>query len=314
MIQPDAAKQIIDEFIHWLDVQKGASKASLRAYGTDLELFAGFLQEDGLDLGKPQTISQRNVEAYLASLFHQGLAKSSMARKLAAIRSFFRYLRRQGIVSVNVAEKIRNPRQEKRHPHALNVDEAFALLDTPLPAEEGRAQDAALAARDLALCELLYGSGLRISEALNLDLGDARIGEGIVKVMGKGSRERLAPLSDTCLTALKKWLSMRGILAGADEKALFTGARGKRLNRREAFRIVDKLCQNAGIAGHVSPHGLRHSFATHMLDAGADLRVVQELLGHKRISTTQIYTHLSLDRLLKIYDSAHPRADRQEGS
>ena len=239
-----------------------------------------------------------------------------MARKLAAARTFFRYQQRMGRTENNVAAQVRNPKQEQRHPRVLNVDQAFAVLDTPdalagtgsprIPPATGDA----LAARDHALAELLYGSGLRISEALGLDVTDLRLDESVVRVFGKGARERMSPLSDTSVTALRAWLEQRGTLAPEGEKALFVGARGGRLDRREAMRRIERLCRNAGVEP-VSPHALRHSFATHLLDAGADLRSVQELLGHQRLTTTQRYTRVSLERLMHLYDEAHPRAQKK---
>ena len=239
-----------------------------------------------------------------------------MARKLAAARTFFRYQQRMGRTENNVAAQVRNPKQEQRHPRVLNVDQAFAVLDTPdALAVSGSprispATGDALAARDHALAELLYGSGLRISEALGLDVTDLRLEEGVARVFGKGARERMSPLSDTSVTALRAWLEQRGTLAPEHEKALFVGARGGRLDRREAMRRIERLCRNAGVEP-VSPHALRHSFATHLLDAGADLRSVQELLGHQRLTTTQRYTRVSLERLMHLYDEAHPRAQKK---
>lgn len=257
-------------------------------------------------------MSRKHIQAFLAWLFRRGEAKSSMARKLAAVRSFFRFLLRSGRVSENVAAQVRNPRQEKHHPRALNVDETFALLDTPKAAPPSEAHAARLLCRDLALAELLYGSGLRISEALSLDLDDAQLRSRVLRVMGKGSRERLSPLSDTSCEALAAWLAERSYLALPEEQALFVGARGARLNRREAVRIIAGLCRRAGLAFTVSPHSLRHSFATHLLAAGADLRSVQELLGHRRLTTTQRYTQVSLEHLIRAYDQAHPRSGKSK--
>jgi integrase/recombinase XerC len=194
----------------------------------------------------------------------------------------------------------------------LNVDQTFALLNAQK--QNSAVSDAApvLLCRDLALAELLYGSGLRISEALNLDVGQINLEEQVLRILGKGNKQRLAPLSDSSLKALRAWLEQRPALLKADDKdkknALFIGARGGRLNRRQARRIIEKLCQRAGLAQAVSPHALRHSFATHLLEAGADLRSVQELLGHARLTTTQRYTHLDLARLTAVYDKAHPKA------
>lgn len=294
---------LIDTFITWLDLQKNASPATQRAYRADLEQFAAWLADEGVDAGAPETISDRHIKSFVADLFRKKIAKSSLARKLAAIRSFLQFLFRQGVVSRNVAVDVHNPRQEKRHPPMLNVDEAFNMLENS--ADIGGND---LLSRNLALAELLYGSGLRVSEALGLDLRDVQLEAGIARVMGKGARERLAPMSDASIDAMGIWLQERPLFALPQENAVFVGARGKRLNRREANRIIKDLCLRAGLKKVISPHGLRHSFATHLLSAGADLRTVQELLGHKRLTTTERYTELSLDRVIAIYDSAHPRA------
>ncbi len=307
----DQAGLLIDAFLAWQAVQKGASEATQKAYGTDLAQLAAFLRGQGVDLARPREVSRRHIQAFLAWLFRQGEAKSSMARKLAAVRSFFRFLLRSGRVSENVAAQVRNPRQEKRHPRALNVDEAFALLDAPKAAPPSEAHAARLLCRDLALAELLYGSGLRISEALGLNLDDVQAHSRVLRVMGKGSRERLAPLSDTSCAALSAWLGERPYMALPGEEAIFVGARGARLNRREAARIIAGLCRRAGLNVTVSPHSLRHSFATHLLAAGADLRSVQELLGHQRLTTTQRYTQVSLEHLISGYDQAHPRSGKK---
>ncbi|MTJ93033.1 MAG: tyrosine recombinase XerC [Desulfovibrio sp.] len=297
-----------------MEVQKGASSATLKAYGSDLAQLAEFLRGQDADLGRPETVTKRHIQAYLAWLFRLGDAKSSMARKLAAARSYFRFQQRTGAVAENVAAQVRNPRQEKRHPRALNVDETFALLDTEQkPGQTGveSAEAERLLCRDLALAELLYGSGLRISEALGLNIDDVQLSSRVLRVMGKGSRERLAPLSDTSCERLKSWLDERPLMALSDEPALFVGSRGSRLNRREAARIVERLCRRAGLDFTVSPHSLRHSFATHLLTAGADLRSVQELLGHSRLTTTQRYTQVSLEHLMEAYDKAHPKASKK---
>lgn len=319
----------VDSFIGWLAVQKGSSEATQQAYRRDLLQFSAHLQASGIDIGEPAGISRRHIQSWLASLFRKGEAKSSMARKLAAVRSYLRFQVRMGNVSENVATSVHNPKQEQHHPRLLNADETFALLDSPLRPDKPLAENATnenaaktkvssansaiLRLRDLALAELLYGSGLRISEALGLDVDDVHPGNGVVRVFGKGSKERLAPLSDTSRKALANWLEDRGLIAETDEHALFVGARGRRLNRREAVRIISSLCQQAGLDRVISPHGLRHSFATHLLDAGADLRSVQELLGHQRLTTTQRYTSVSLEHLMRVYDKAHPKA-RQQGN
>ena len=213
-------------------------------------------------------------------------------------------MRRAGL-GHNPAAGLSNPKLPKPRPRSINVDQAFALLDAKNPADPQSRRDAALA-------ELLYGSGLRVSEAVGLDLNDLDLGAGIARVLGKGSKERLAPLSDTCRQSLADYLAVRhAFTSDGSEQAVFLGVRGKRLQRREADRILHALSLEAGLPAAVSPHVLRHSFATHLLTSGADMRAVQELLGHSRLSTTQRYTHLNLDRLAKAYDQAHPRARKK---
>lgn len=297
----------IGAFIEWLQVQKGHSRATTRAYSTDLGQFEEFLAVQKTSLARPQEVTRRHIQQFLAELFRAQVAKSSMARKLAALRAYFRYAVRMRYISVNPAAGVRNPRQASVHPPLLNVDQAFALLDTP-PSATLPAHNQVLHCRDIALAELLYGSGLRISEAVSLNVDDVTPQSAMVRVMGKGRKERLAPLSDTCVQALAGWLALRGEVAQPADQALFVGARGARLDRRQAARIVQALCVRAGITTPISPHSLRHSFATHLLEAGADLRTVQELLGHSRLATTQRYTRLTLDHLMQVYDKAHPRA------
>ncbi len=345
---PADRAELLEMFLAHLGMEKGYADATVTAYGTDMDQFAAFLAGAGdgptipgrpavspvapspaaFSLDSPEHITKRHVQRFLAELHRQRIAKSSVARKLSALRAFFRFLLRLRRVTADPTAGVHNPKQEQRHPHALNVDQAFALLDerkqrkamatahaTACAAHAGHGadsgpSDAVLLARDLALAELLYGSGLRVSEALDLDVLDADPASGVVRVMGKGGRERMSPLSDTARDALAAWLAVRHeVDEGRGEPALFLGARGGRLNRRQAARIIEALCLRAGLPQAISPHGLRHSFATHLLEAGADLRSVQELLGHARLSTTQRYTHLTLSRLVDVYDRAHPRSD-----
>ncbi len=304
--------RLVRDFLADLEYRRGVSGATVQAYAADLDDLCAFLASRSIDPDKPDSVRKTDIQSWLASLFHKGLAKSTMARRLSAMRTFFKYLHSKGEVSGLTVIEVRNPKQEQHAPLALNADETTELLDNGAKKDAPRArgtteeQEKALKLRDLALAELLYGSGLRISEALGLNSRDVIPEDGYVRVFGKGARERLAPLSDTCIGALSAWQQARPCIALKDEPALFTGARGARLDRREARRIIESLCKRAGLARTVSPHALRHSFATHLLDAGADLRAVQELLGHKRLSTTQRYTHVSLRHLVETYDHAHP--------
>ena len=298
-------------FLAWLEYQKGSSEATVEAYAQDILDFEVYLDEFGNSLSAPDAIDKQMVQGFMAHLFRKGIAPSSRARKLSALRALFRHLLRTHKLEADPTAGVRNPKQDQRHPAMLNVDQIFTLLaeageDKTAPATIASPEEL-MALRDKALLELLYGSGLRISEALGLDVDDVRPGSKALVVMGKGSKQRQILLSDTSTAALARWLEVRDQVPPLHgERAIFLGKRGKRLNRSQAARILDELAKLAGIPQHVSPHDLRHSFATHMLEGGADLRAVQELLGHSRISTTQRYTHLDLNALTRIYDAAHP--------
>lgn len=299
--------ELVERFLTHLEAEKGVSPHTLAAYRRDLMQFQDFLVagERG-SLDDPAAVTKAHVRAYLTELHRLRTAKSTMARKLSALRSLFRYLVAKKLAPANPAAQVANPKQESRHPRSLNVDQAFALLKDSGPAKgQGKAEHL----RDLALAELLYGSGLRISEALALNVRDCDPASGVVRVLGKGGKERLAPLSDMSVRVLEAYMAVRGELnATGAETALFLGARGGRLQRRQANRILEKLAAAAGLPQSISPHGLRHSFATHLLENGADLRGVQELLGHSRLATTQRYTHLTLARVVEAYDKSHPKA------
>lgn len=304
-------RTLLDDFLRWFMLQRGASQASVRAYKTDLEQFFSILQRHTPEITSVNHINKKHIQAYLSVLYKEGEAKSSMARKLAALRTYFKFLLHLGEVDENPAKGVRNPKQDRRQPRALNVDEVFAILDGENKVVEPQdGESPAIIKRNLALAELLYGSGLRISEALQLDIDSFDLHAQVIRVLGKGGKERLAPLSDTSIAVLHVWMSFRSQIADPDEKALFVGRRGRRLDRREAARIIKKMCQSAGLATTISPHGLRHSFATHLLTAGADMRAVQELLGHKRLTTTQRYIHINMEHLLAAYDKAHPLANK----
>jgi len=293
-------------FLAHLDVEKGYSLATVRAYGSDMEQFERFLTRRDKSLARPESVTRDDVRAFLGDLHRLGTRKSSMARKLSSLRTLFRWLRKSGLAKLNPIAGVGNPKQDKRHPKALNVDQALAVMEAHVPpSPEGL--------RDLALVELLYGSGLRISEALDLDAQDIDPDSGLLRVMGKGRKERLVPLSDASVRRLKAYLAQRHAFpADIQEHALFLGARGGRLHRGQAAKIVARLAKVAGLPQTISPHTLRHSFATHLLQSGADLRSVQELLGHKRLTTTQRYTHLNLAQITRTYDAAHPRAQKKD--
>lgn len=285
----------VGSFLEYLGVERGASPHTLRSYAADLTEFTRFLADERIG-GLPDA-DTRAVRAYVARLHQRRLSKATIARKLAAVRSCFRFLARRGALPANPARQVRSPRLGRRLPSFLPVDEATVLLNAP-------PEPSAAGARDRALLELLYASGLRVAEGCGLDLDDLDEARRTVRVVGKGDKERVVPVGETALEALAAHLALRGRRRGP----LFLNARGGRLTPRSAHRIVRARARLAGIDQRVTPHTLRHSFATHMLGAGADLRLIQELLGHSRLSTTQRYTHVSPEHLMRVYDRAHPRA------
>ncbi len=285
----------VGSFLEYLGVERGSSPHTLRSYATDLTEFTRFLADE--KIGGLAEADTRAVRAYLARLHQRRLSKATIARKLAAVRSCFRFMARRGVLEVNPARQVRSPRLGRRLPSFLPKDEATQLLDA------GPAVGAA-GLRDRALVELLYASGLRVAECCGLDVDDLDEGRRTVRVLGKGDKERVVPVGETALEALAAYLAMRGRARGA----LFRNARGGRLTTRSALRIVKGVARRAGLGQRVTPHTLRHSFATHMLGEGADLRLIQELLGHSRLSTTQRYTHVSPEHLMRVYDATHPRA------
>jgi len=289
-------------YLIYLQTQKGLSPATLTAYANDMRGFAAFVTSRKHSLDRPDHIQRFLLHAFISDLHRTNTAKSSVSRKLSCIRGFFRYCRKQELTSSDPSVGLKNPKQSPTPPACLNVDQVFALLDQA-------AGNDPQALRDVALAELLYGSGLRISEAISLNIQDVDLGQNIVRVTGKGSKERISPFTAKARERLLRYLDHRfAFPAPVDEPAFFLGRRGKRLQRRQANRVIDRLASLAGLPQSISPHTLRHSFATHLLESGADLRSVQELLGHASLSTTQRYTHLSLGHLAQIYDQTHPRA------
>ncbi len=292
-------------FLAHLEYERGSPPTTVAAYAKDLVQFQEVLEHLGLTLAEPDKVERRHIEKFVAELHRRGVGKASTGRKLSTLRTFFRFCARMRLVTVVPTDGVHNPKAEQRGPAFLNVDQAFTLLEAK--PSEAAVDDTVIRARDICLAELLYGSGLRVSEALSLDVSRLSAGADSLRIRGKGGKERLAPLTEASKTALTRWLEARGQLAPSGEPALFVGRRGKRLQRREAQRIIHGLCLRAGLPQGISPHGLRHSFATHLLEAGADLRSVQELMGHSRLSTTQRYTHLNLAHLTAVYDKAHPK-------
>ena len=286
----------VDEFLRYLAVERGASPHTVKGYRTDLADTRAFLHPRGV--GSLVDADARLLRGYLADLHARGLARSSIARRLATLRSFYRFLIRRGRTRANPAKEIRTPRLPTRLPTYLPIDESEALLRQEFLGKE-------TGARDRAVLEVLYATGVRVAELAGLDVEDADLREGAVRVYGKGGKERIVPLGGKAVEALHAYLQSRP----GTEGPLFRNGQGGRLTVRTLHRIVRARARSAGLARRVSPHTLRHTFATHLLDAGADLRFIQELLGHARLGTTQKYTHVSTDRLMSVYDAAHPRAN-----
>ena len=312
---PDLAAAT-DDYLTYLRVERGLAPATIRAYRADLSDFAASRGVSRAWAGSPDP-----AVGYLAARTRRGrrgdpgLAPSSLRRRAAALKGFYRYAYGEGLIGVDVAAHLDLPRPSRLLPETLTVEEIDRLLEA---AGRDEANDAAApvhSLRDRALLELLYAAGLRISEAIGLDREDLSVDGAFVRVIGKGDKERLVPVGDVALDWLGRWISgpraallARNHVAPARGGPLFLGDRGGRLARQQAWAAVKRAASRAGLADRVSPHTLRHSFATHLLEGGADLRIVQELLGHASISTTQLYTHLTGERIRDVYSRAHPRA------
>jgi integrase/recombinase XerC len=284
----------IENFMKYLEIERAASSHTLRAYRKDIEEFFRFVKVN------PKEVELTDVRGFIAEQIKSGLNKATVSRRLASIRSFFKFLYREGYKKSNPAKLVSNPKISKLLPRFLSVDDAFSLVEKP----EGAGF---ASARDRAILELLYSSGIRVSELSGLNVDDINIKEGLLKVKGKGRKERIVPVGSKALDAIKSYMVERIPLKGKD-KALFLNRTGTRLTDRGVRRIVVKYARLIGIDGQIGPHALRHTFATHLLHGGADLRVIQELLGHSSLSTTQKYTHLDVTHLIDVYDKAHPFA------
>ena len=288
----------ITQFVQYLATERNVSPHTLAAYASDLAQFREFvLRERGEGTGA-DAVDHLLIRRFMA-LLHKDHQKSSIGRKLAAVRAFFKYLVREGRVEKNPAELVSTPKKEKRLPFHLNIDEVTALVETP---RDG----GILALRDRAILETLYSCGIRVSELTGLSVGEVDLEDGIMRVLGKGGKERVVPVGRHARQAIANYLLARG--NPPFDAPLLLNARGGRLTSRSVARTVDKYILQLATIKKISPHTLRHTFATHMLEAGADLRAIQELLGHASLSTTQKYTHVSIDRLMEVYDRAHPKA------
>jgi len=311
-------KALAAAFVEALAVERAYSPHTCRAYQRDLNDFSAFIARRGFCIDvvgcgaappAVQDVDALMVRGYLGHLHRQRRSRATIARKLSAVRSFFRYALKQGYIDQNPAELILTPKQEKTIPTYLPVDDMFRLLEC-MPS------DSLLGLRNRAMYEMLYATGIRVSELAGLNVASVDSAEMLVRVMGKGGRERIVPMGRKALAALNAYRDCLRSTKAADgrrsavdapDSPLFLNKYGRRLSTRSIARILEGIARRCGFSMPVSPHAMRHSFATHMLDAGADLRVVQELLGHKSLSTTQRYTHVSIDRLMEAYDKAHPR-------
>jgi integrase/recombinase XerC len=300
----------IDRFLRYLAIERNASELTIKSYREDLRALADYL-DPSQDGGKPVAqVSTLDLRGYVAAVNEAGYAKSSVARKLASMRTFFRFAQREGLVDHNPAKPLRNPRPNRHLPHFLSTAELRKLLVTP-------PKDKAFGLRDRAILETMYSAGLRVSETMAIDDGDLDFGQALVRVRGKGRKERLAPLGSYALRAIRRWQRVRQLGPGVptDRRApLFVNRFGTRLTTRSVSRLLEKHLKTAGLDMRTTPHSLRHSFATHLLDHGADIRSVQELLGHKSLATTQIYTHVSAAKLRSVYEQAHPFARKSKRS
>ena len=300
----------IGDFLDHLTYERNIAVNTVIAYREDLDSFVSFLLNDYFTIARDaldwNRVDHLTIRAYLAHLGRRKLSRASMARHLSALRSFFKFLMREGIVTKNVARGVSTPKREKHLPAVMQTDEIAVLLEQPDLATP-------LGVRDRAWMELLYASGLRISELVGIDLDDIQLRSRLVKVRGKGSRERIVPFGRKAEDAIREYLRVRADLVGKgdpadEEQPLFVNYRGTRISARSVRRLFDDYVRDASLRHGISPHAMRHSFATHLLNAGADLRSIQELLGHASLSTTQKYTHLNDWKLIEVYRKSHPRA------
>lgn len=301
-------QEALADFLRHLAFEKNASEHTVKSYREDLTQAVEFFRTKlGSPQAKPDQISTRVLRSFLVWLHEQGYAKSTIARRLASVRSWCRYLCREGKLPANPTDGLRGPRQDKKLPHFLGEEPITRLLEAPAP-------DTVFGLRDRAILETLYSSGLRVSELTGLNLPDVDLDGGVAVVRGKGRKERLVLLGEQAVAAFRSWLDCRNQLGppGPTGKhrtdAVFLNKHGTRLTSRSVGRLLEKYLKEVGLDPKTSPHSLRHSFATHLLDRGADIRSVQELLGHRSLSTTQIYTHVTTQRLRDSYHKAHPRA------
>ena len=288
-------------FFRYLETGRRYSQNTIRSYQRDLEHFSVHLQDK--KLSRWAELKPHHIRTYASQIFIEGLGAKSIQRRLSAIRSFMNYLLREGMIKNNPAEGVKTPKAPKKLPGVLDIQQISQLLDIQ--------ETDPLSLRDKAIMELIYSSGLRLSEIVRLNPIDLNLSDKSLTVIGKGDKTRMLPIGNEAIKSLRSWLSCRNELANPEEEALFVGSRGNRLSKRSIQSRIKHWARKNGIQQDVYPHLLRHSFATHMLEASGDLRAVQELLGHKDISTTQVYTHLDFEHLSKTYDKAHPRSGKK---
>ncbi len=291
-------KSPVEAFLRHQELERGASQHTLRAYRKDLDAFLAHAKKE------PGAIEMLDVRGFIAVQISNGLSRTTAGRRLAAVRSFFKFLVREGHIKLNPAKLVSTPKAEQHLPNFLSVDDVFELI-------EKTGTIGFLHTRDRAILELFYSSGLRVGEAAGLNVEDVNTREGLVKVRGKGRKERIVPLGSKAVDAIKGYM-VEKLLLRKKNKALFLNRSGAPLSERGIRRIVVKYARLIGVSGQIGPHTLRHSFASHLLQAGADLRVIQELLGHSSLSTTQKYTHLDITHLMDTYDRAHPLAEPEK--
>jgi integrase/recombinase XerD len=296
-------KKLIHEFINYLSVERGLAMNTLESYGRDLRQYSEFLEAEDEAEGDLDSVTRATIVNYLMYLQSQGKATATIARRLAALKAFYQFLVRENRIGSDPTANLESPKLEKRLPKVLTVAEVERLLGQPDPTQPA-------GIRDRAMLELLYATGIRVSELVSLDEADVNLEMGYIKCSGKGSKERIVPLGSLAIQSCRDYLTSarNRLVRDREEKALFVNHHGHRLTRQGFWKIVKKYADDAKIEKEITPHTLRHSFATHLLENGADLRSVQEMLGHADISTTQIYTQVTKGRIKEVYAKAHPRA------
>ena len=301
-------QKLIDQFLEHLRYERNVSSHTLRNYSSDLEQFTGFLTQDKKrEIPEVSQIDHLTIREWLSSLHTAQKRKSSIARKLAALRTFFQFLVREGVLELNPAKLVSTPKLEKKLPKHLSIEEAVRFIESP-------DQETDLGKRDRAMLELMYATGVRVAELTTLNLSDVDFQNQLIRVTGKRRKQRIVPFGDPAGEAIRDYLTVRdkflfnAPISKRDDEVLFLNYQGTRITTRSVGRMVEKYIRICAGMHNISPHALRHSFATHLLDSGADLRDIQELLGHARLSTTQVYTHVSMEKLIEVYDKAHPKA------